>query len=71
MHFYTKLPATLISKAFLDEERRSLPPLWFASEYLCEFVDTIDQVFGYEDVMRAVSPTVQPLFPEGTCPLTS
>ena len=43
----------------------------FQSEYLCEFVDTVDQVFGYEDVMRAVSSTVTPLFPEGTCPLTS
>jgi len=51
-----------ISKAFLEEERRSLPPLWFQSEYLCAFVDTVDQVFRYEDVMGAVSPTVTPLF---------
>ena len=51
-----------ISRAFLDEEQRTLPPLWFASEYLCEFVDTVDQVFAYEDVMRAVTTTVEPLF---------
>jgi hypothetical protein len=60
-----------ISAAFLAEERRSLPALWFASEYLCQFVDTVDQVFGYEDVQRAVSPAIAPLFPEDACPLTS
>ena len=68
------IPATQcprISPAFLEEERRTLPRLWFASEYLCEFVDTVDQMFGYDDVMRAISPTVAPLFPEGLCPLTS
>jgi len=50
-----------ISKAFLREERRSLPPLWFQSEYMCAFVDTIDQVFRSEDVLAAVSDEVQPL----------
>jgi len=49
-----------ISKSFLEEEKRSLPPLWFASEYMCEFVDTIDQVFRSEDVLGAVSAEVQP-----------
>jgi hypothetical protein len=51
-----------ISPTFLEEERRSLPPLWFQSEYLCEFVDTVEQVFRYDDVMGAVSSAVQPLF---------
>jgi hypothetical protein len=51
-----------ISKAFLDEERRTLPPLWFQSEYECQFVDTVDQLFRYEDVMGAVSSTIEPLF---------
>jgi hypothetical protein len=51
-----------ISQAFLDEERRTLPPLWFASEYLCEFVDTIDQVFASEFVHAAISAEVPPLF---------
>jgi hypothetical protein len=51
-----------ISKDFLDEGRRTLPPLWFASEYLCEFVDTIDQVFASEFVRAAISAEVEPLF---------
>jgi hypothetical protein len=53
-----------ISRAFLEEERRTLPPLWFQSEYLCEFVDTVDQVFASSDVLGAVSGAVEPLFGE-------
>jgi hypothetical protein len=52
-----------IAPAFLEEERASLGDWWFRQEYLCEFVETIDQVFGYDLVMRAVSPNVLPLFP--------
>ncbi len=51
-----------ISPAFLDEERQALGPLFFASEYRCEFVDTVDQVFSHETVMGALSATVTPLF---------
>jgi Terminase large subunit, T4likevirus-type, N-terminal len=51
-----------ISKAFLTEERRSLPQLWYQSEYVFEFTDTIDQVFTFEDVQAALTPEVQPLF---------
>jgi hypothetical protein len=58
-----------ISPAFLAEERRSLPPLWFASEYLCEFADTVDSVFTYADVMAAVSPSVTPLFGDDPWPI--
>jgi hypothetical protein len=47
---------------FLREERRTLPALWFQSEYLCQFVDTVDQVFATEFVLGAVSAEVQPLF---------
>ena len=51
-----------ISKEFLEEERRTLPPLFFQSEYMCEFVDTIDQVFASAFVHAAISAEVQPLF---------
>ena len=51
-----------ISQAFLDEERRTLPPLWYASEYLCQFVDTIDQYFRTEDVDAAFTADVHPLW---------
>ena len=51
-----------ISSAFLEEERRSLPALWFHAEYLCEFTEAEDSVFAYEHVMGAITPEVQPLF---------
>lgn len=51
-----------ISSQFLEAERRSMPLNWFRSEYLCEFVDTEDSVFRYEDVMNALSNDVEPLF---------
>jgi len=38
----TRVPAedvARISTDFLDEERRTLPPLMFASEHECEFLD--------------------------------
>ena len=60
-----EVPATAcprISPAFLEEERRALGPLWFASEYECRFVATVDAVFGYDDIHAALDPTVAPLF---------
>lgn len=51
-----------ISRAFLEEERRSLGDWWFRQEYLCEFVDTVDQVFTYDQVVSAVTTGVKPLF---------
>jgi len=44
----------LLEPQFLDEERASLSRLAFASEYGCEFVDTEDAVFRYDDIMGAV-----------------
>ena len=35
-----------IPEAFLEEERRSLPERIYRQEYCCEFLDTVDQVFG-------------------------
>ncbi len=51
-----------ISPQFLESERAALGDRWFNQEYLCEFSDTIDQVFAYEHVMGALDPQVQPLF---------
>ena len=53
-----------ISAEWLEQERRTIGDWWFAQEYLCEFVDSIDQVFATEDIMRALDPEVQPLFLE-------
>lgn len=43
-----------ISEAFLKEEREALGNLWFAQEYLCEFVDNGGQWFGRDAVERAL-----------------
>ena len=51
-----------ISKQFLAEEQQALPDWVFRQEYLCEFSDTIDSAFAYEDVMNAVTDEVKPLF---------
>jgi len=50
---------------WLDAERARIGDWWFKQEYLGEFVDTIDQVFAYEDVMGALSDAVTPLFATG------
>lgn len=52
-----------ISPAFLEGERRSLGQWWFAQEYMCEFCETVDAVFSHQDIMGALSDSVQPLFP--------
>ena len=51
-----------ITKAFLEEERCCMPDAWFRPEYLCEFTDTLDSVFRTEDIERAFSADVAPLF---------
>lgn len=51
-----------IPPAFLAEERASMGDWWYKQEYGCEFVETVDQVFSYEDVMAALTADVKPLF---------
>jgi hypothetical protein len=47
---------------FLLEELVSLGPLWFRQEYLCEFVETIEELFRLEDIQAALSDEITPLF---------
>jgi hypothetical protein len=51
-----------IPKSFLEEEKQALGPFWFRQEYLCEFMETVDQVFSYDLVTSALSDDVEPLF---------
>jgi hypothetical protein len=51
-----------IPREWLEQERRSIPDHVFRSEYLVEFIETIDQVFSYDDIQRALDPEVTPLF---------
>ena len=59
---YTHLDCPRISREFLEEERQTMGDWWFRQEYLCEFVETEDQVFTYDQVMMALSDEVKPLF---------
>ncbi len=58
----TALDCPRIEPAWLEEERLAIGEMFYRSEYLCQFVDRIDQVFGYEYVQAALSGEVQPLF---------
>jgi hypothetical protein len=51
-----------IPASFLEEERRTLGPWWFAQEYECRFMDTVDQVFATEVIDKAMTDEVAPLF---------
>jgi hypothetical protein len=36
--------------------------MFFRQEFCCEFVETVDQVFGYDMVKEAFDDKVKPLF---------
>jgi len=54
-----------IPEKFLEDERASLGDWWFRQEYMCEFVETVDQIFSYDVVMAALSGDISPIFGEG------
>ncbi len=62
-----EVPATdcpRIDPAFLETEKGALGETWWSQEYRCKFIQTVDAVFRYEDIQRALSDEVKPLFPE-------
>ncbi len=61
----TKITADLcprIDKDWLERERAMIGDWWYLQEYFCEFVETNDQVFSYDDIQAAISSDVKPLF---------
>jgi hypothetical protein len=61
----TKIAADLcprIDKEWLERERKMIGDWWYLQEYFCEFVETNDQVFSYDDINAALSPDIKPLF---------
>jgi hypothetical protein len=60
-----EVPATQCSRipaAFLEEERASMSPWFYNQEYCCIFGETVDQVFAYDVVQRALTSDVKPFF---------
>lgn len=51
-----------LSAAFLAEERRTLGSRWYAMEYECQFQDDVAALFSLDDINRAVTDAVKPLF---------
>jgi hypothetical protein len=51
-----------ISAEFLRRERESMSEWRFRQEYMCEFVETQDQVFSYDVIRGMFDDTVEPLF---------
>jgi len=51
-----------MSKDWLDAERVAIGDWYFRQEYLVNFVESIDSVFAYDDIQRALDPKVTPLF---------
>lgn len=52
-----------ITPAFLAEERAALGDWWYRQEYGCEFVETVDSLFSYDQVMGIFTDR-KPLFEE-------
>jgi hypothetical protein len=52
-----------IPAAFLRSEKVALGDWWFRQEYGCEFLETADQLFRLDDINRALSDDIAPLFP--------
>jgi hypothetical protein len=50
-----------ISPEWLERERQAMPSFWFRQEFLCEFCETVDSVFSYDDIRAAIDPNVKPL----------
>ena len=46
----------------LEEQKRSMGEMFFAQEYLCQFVETEDTSFKYDLIQRAFDEAVEPLF---------
>jgi hypothetical protein len=47
---------------WLEQERKQIGEWWYRQEYLCEFVETENSVFLYDDIMRALDDDIKPLF---------
>lgn len=58
----TALQVPRISPEWLERERARIGDWWYRQEYGCEFMETIDQVFKYDDVMAMMDDTIAPLF---------
>jgi hypothetical protein len=50
-----------ISQEWLAQEKISIGEWWFQQEYGCQFVETEDQFFSHDEIMRAINDEIIPL----------
>jgi Terminase large subunit, T4likevirus-type, N-terminal len=50
-----------ITPEFLENERTTLGTWWFQQEYMCQFLDSDDQLFSSEAIAAAISEELTPL----------
>jgi hypothetical protein len=50
-----------IPNDWLEQERKRIGDYWFRQEYLCEFVDTSEQLFSTESVMNSLTDEYIPM----------
>jgi len=51
-----------ISREWLARERKQIGEWWYRQEYEVAFVESVDSVFAYDIIMRALDADVEPLF---------
>jgi hypothetical protein len=51
-----------ISPEWLEREKESMPAFWFKQEFECQFVETIDSVFSFDEVQATLSDTLEPFY---------
>jgi hypothetical protein len=49
-----------IAPEWLEREKAAMPDFWFRQEFLCEFVESMDSVFSFDEVQAALSDTLEP-----------
>ncbi len=54
-----------ISEQWLEREKAAMPDFWFRQEFECEFVESVDSVFSFDEVQSALSDTLEPFIFEG------
>ena len=58
----TAAQCTRITPDELEKQRRSMGDMFFRQEFLCEFVDDVQQTFNHDLIQRAFDENIKPLF---------
>jgi hypothetical protein len=51
-----------ISEKWLAREKEAMPDFWFRQEFECEFVESVDSVFSFDEVQATLSDTLEPFY---------